>query len=74
MEVDLDALAHNYREIRRLVGPETQIIAPVKSNGYGAGIVKSARMLERLMESTFGLYLLCRPVSPYSIGTTLAPS
>lgn len=48
MEVDLDALAHNYREIRRLVGPETQIVASVKGNGYGVGIVESARVLERL--------------------------
>ena len=48
MEIDLEALAFNYGEVRRLVGPETQIIASVKGNGYGVGIVESVRVLHRL--------------------------
>ena len=48
MEVDLDALAHNYGLIQSLVGPETHIIASVKGNGYGVGIVEVARVLQRL--------------------------
>ena len=43
MEVDLDALAHNYGLIQSLVGPELRIIASVKGNGYGVGIVEVAR-------------------------------
>lgn len=48
MEVDLEALAYNHAEVRRLVGPDTHIIASVKGNGYGVGIVESARVLDFL--------------------------
>mgnify|MGYP000589706548 CR=1 FL=1 len=41
-EVDLGALAHNLQEVRRLVG-RTQIMAVVKANAYGHGIVPVAR-------------------------------
>jgi alanine racemase len=41
-EVDLGALAHNLREVRRLVG-QTSIMAVVKANAYGHGIVPVAR-------------------------------
>jgi len=42
-EVDLGAVAHNVREIRRVVKPETKIMAVVKANGYGHGAVQVAR-------------------------------
>ncbi|MBI4184468.1 MAG: alanine racemase [Proteobacteria bacterium] len=48
MEIDLDALAHNYREVERRVRPGTRIIASVKANAYGHGIREVARALERL--------------------------
>ena len=48
MEVNLDALMHNYRLIRSLVTPETHVIASVKGNGYGVGIVDTARVLQGL--------------------------
>ncbi|MEL7568237.1 MAG: alanine racemase [Dehalobacterium sp.] len=42
-EVDLGAIAHNVREIRRIVKPETKIMAVVKANGYGHGALKIAQ-------------------------------
>ena len=48
MEVELAALENNFREVQRLVGPATKIIASVKGNGYGLGIVPAARVLQRL--------------------------
>jgi alanine racemase len=40
--IDLDAIAANVTAIRRWVGPKPQIMAVVKGNGYGHGIVPSA--------------------------------
>lgn len=41
-EVDLSALAHNMREIRRLTSPSAQVMAVVKANGYGHGAAAAA--------------------------------
>lgn len=46
-KIDLDALAHNLREVRRLVGEGIRICAVVKSNAYGHGAVPIARTLLR---------------------------
>ena len=48
IEVDLAAIKHNYREIRRRVGPEPKVIASLKANAYGHGIVEFARILSDL--------------------------
>ncbi len=42
-EVDLKAIAHNVRELRRLTHPEARVMAVVKANGYGHGSVEVAR-------------------------------
>jgi alanine racemase len=41
-EIDLDAIAHNARELKRLVGEKTGLMAVVKANGYGHGAVPVA--------------------------------
>lgn len=46
-EVDLDALAHNYRLLRGLA-PEAKFLGLVKSNAYGHGAVPVAKKLEEL--------------------------
>jgi alanine racemase len=43
IDVDLDALAHNVRTFRRLLPPTCSLIAVVKSNAYGHGMVRVAR-------------------------------
>lgn len=42
-QIDLDAAAHNMRQIRKLVGPDVRIAAVVKANAYGHGSVELAR-------------------------------
>jgi alanine racemase len=42
-EVDLGAIAHNTRELKRLVGEKTELMAVVKANGYGHGAVPVAK-------------------------------
>ena len=43
IEVDLDAIRHNVRQIRALVHPRCEVMAVVKSHGYGHGAVPVAR-------------------------------
>lgn len=47
MEVDLAALASNYRRIGKLIGPSTRIIASIKANAYGHGVEPIAETLVR---------------------------
>jgi alanine racemase len=42
-EVDLNAIAHNVRELRRRTDPRAKFMAVVKANGYGHGAVEVAR-------------------------------
>ena len=44
-EINLDHLIHNMREIRRLTGTESQVMAVIKADGYGHGATKIAQVL-----------------------------
>lgn len=44
-EVDLDAIAHNIREIRKITNPNAQIMAVVKADAYGHGFLEVTRTL-----------------------------
>jgi alanine racemase len=44
-EIDLDALASNFRWVRERVSPGVQVMAVVKANAYGHGAVHCARRL-----------------------------
>jgi alanine racemase len=54
-EIDLDAIAENFRSLRAAVGSEVAIYACLKRNAYGCGAVAVARRLAR--EGTEGLAL-----------------
>ena len=43
-EIDLAALAHNYRELMRVAAPDTHLMAVVKADGYGHGAPQVARI------------------------------
>ncbi len=42
-EVDLGAIAHNVRELRRITSPASKLLIAVKANAYGHGIIEIAR-------------------------------
>jgi len=44
LEIDKSAIAHNLRQIKQLVGPKVAIMAIVKSNAYGHGMVEMAQI------------------------------
>ena len=42
-DIDLDAVAANVRELRRVTRPEARLLVAVKANAYGHGLVEVAR-------------------------------
>lgn len=46
LEVNLDALVHNYNNFRSKLRPETGIVAMVKASGYGAGSMEIAKTMQ----------------------------
>lgn len=47
-EIDLDALAHNYKTLRERIGADCKFLGVVKADAYGHGAVKVSRLLQRL--------------------------
>ena len=48
VEIDLDALAYNYRALRVQMGSHALLLGVVKADAYGHGAVQTARTLEEL--------------------------
>lgn len=46
LEVNLDAIVHNFNHFRALLKPQTGIVAMVKASGYGAGAFELAKTLQ----------------------------
>ena len=47
-EIDLDALAYNYRALRQRVGEGVKFLGVVKADAYGPGAVQVSRTLQAL--------------------------
>ncbi|MHC5081023.1 MAG: alanine racemase [Planctomycetota bacterium] len=54
-EIDLDAIAANFRAVRDHVGPAVRILAVVKADAYGHGAAAVARCLEEEGAEGFGV-------------------
>jgi len=48
LQIDLNALEHNYRYLRSKIASETKFLAVVKAFAYGSDMVAIARKMERL--------------------------
>ena len=46
-EIDTDALTHNFKEIRRITSPKAKILAVVKADAYGHGVVEVTKALTK---------------------------
>lgn len=55
VEIDLAALAHNIRQLRRLVRPQTDLMAVVKADAYGHGAVTVAQTVLQQGASWLGV-------------------
>ena len=56
--IDLGALRHNFFEIKRLAGPGARILAVVKSDAYGHGMLPVAETLESAGVDYLGVFEL----------------
>ncbi|MBW2038100.1 MAG: alanine racemase [Deltaproteobacteria bacterium] len=54
-EIDLGALAYNYRQLRQLVPPSVKFLAVVKADAYGHGAVPISKRLEELGADLLGV-------------------
>ena len=55
VEVDRAALRHNFRQVRKLVGPTVDILAVVKADAYGHGLVPAAQAFAEAGATAFGV-------------------
>lgn len=60
--VDLDALRHNYRLLSSLLKPGGRLLAMVKGDGYGHGMVECAHAFAAAGCTIFGVAELCEGV------------
>ena len=47
-EIDLEALAHNFKALKSMLSKDCKMLAPVKADAYGHGAVPISRKLETL--------------------------
>ncbi|MCL1830095.1 MAG: alanine racemase [Oscillospiraceae bacterium] len=55
VEIDLDNIEHNIREIRSLIGSDVELMACVKADAYGHGSGIVSLLLERVGVDSFGV-------------------
>ena len=55
VEINMSALQSNFQAIRKIVGPQVKVMAVVKSDAYGHGLIECARALYSAGARTFGV-------------------
>ena len=70
-EISLDAIAHNYREIKRRVGTDAKLCCVVKADGYGHGAVELAQLYEELGADYFAVSNIDEGIEIRTAGITL---
>ena len=54
-EVNLKNLAHNFRQVKKILSPSTKVMVTVKADAYGHGLIPVADTLQRLGVDYFGV-------------------
>ncbi|GAG26587.1 unnamed protein product, partial [marine sediment metagenome] len=62
-EIKLDAIKHNCKEIRACLSKGAAIMAVVKANAYGHGILEVSRVLEKMKIAYLGVATLDEAVA-----------
>ncbi|AKK07935.1 alanine racemase [Corynebacterium testudinoris] len=61
--IDLDAIAHNTRTIKTLIGEQVRLMAVVKADGYGHGALEAAKVMGANGAEAFGVATLAEAVA-----------
>ena len=67
-EINLDHIAHNVEEIRRLVGKRTEIMAVVKADAYGHGVMETVSTIIENGASRLAVSMLDEAIQLRKIG------
>lgn len=54
-EISLDAIAHNFNEIKNKIGGKAKICCVIKADGYGHGATELANIYEKLGADYFAV-------------------
>lgn len=71
LEIDLNALAHNYRYLRSKVGKQVKFMAVVKAFGYGSDVVAVSKKLTELGVDYLAVAYTSEGISLRKAGITL---
>ncbi|NMR95806.1 alanine racemase, partial [Vibrio parahaemolyticus] len=58
LEINLDNLEHNYKEIKKIVSEKSIIMPVIKANAYGHGAVNYAKKLLEIGATRFAVSIL----------------
>jgi alanine racemase len=70
LEIDLEAIVDNVREIRRFVGKETEMMAVVKANAYGHGAARVGKVVLANGADRLGVAILDEAIRLRNYGIT----
>lgn len=70
-EINLDHIAHNVREIERLVGKRTELMAVVKADAYGHGVLETVQTMIENGASRLAVSMLDEAIQLRKIGIDL---
>lgn len=68
-DVNLDAIYHNIEETRKIVKPDTKIMAIIKADGYGHGAIPIAKILEPIIDA-YGIAIIEEGIELRECGIT----
>ena len=71
LEVNLDAVVHNFNNFRAQVRPTTGVVAMVKASGYGAGSYELAKTLQSQGAAYLAVAVLDEGVDLRKAGITM---
>jgi len=70
-EIDLDAIAHNTREIKKLTGDRVELMGVVKADAYGHGVLEVVRTLLDNGVSRLAVSMLDEAIQIRKMGITV---